>query len=110
MRTVKRVVVVWILAFVVIVVWAVISKTPWAATVDPLTAGKSFTHWVEPFRELAGALLVAVPAVMLIRSGWAWFTSSVLGREAPQRVRVQKNSTPVGVSQNQGTRELVRSR
>ena len=110
MRTAKRIMVIWILAFVVIVVWAVISKTPWAATVDPLTAGKSFTHWVEPFRELAGALLVAVPAVILIRSGWAWFTRTVLGREAPQRVRVQRRSTPVGVSQDQGARELVRSR
>lgn len=110
MRTTKRIMVIWVLAFVVIVVWAAISKTPWAATVDPLTAGKSFTHWVEPFRELAGALLVAVPAVLLIRSGWAWFAGTVLGREAPQRVRIHRNTAPVESSHDRPARELVRSR
>ena len=91
MRTAQRVMVIWIFAFIVLLVWAMISRTPWAVTVDPLTAGKSFTHWVEPFRELAGALLVAVPAVLLIRSGWAWFARAVLGRKPRQSVRIQRS-------------------
>ena len=110
MRTTKRIMAIWILAFIVLVVWAAISKTPWAATVDPLTAGKGFTHWVEPFRELAGALLVAVPAVLLIRSGWAWFAATVLGRQAPQRVRIQRRATPVRSMHDRNARELVNSR
>ena len=110
MRTVQRVMVIWILAFVVLVVWAAISRTPWASTVDPLTAGKAFTHWVEPFRELAGALLVAVPAVLLIRSGWAWFAMTVLGHEPRQRVRVQRSAPPTRSSDDRTARELVHSR
>jgi len=110
MRTAKRVMVIWILAFVVILVWAVISKTPWATTVDPLTAGKAFTHWIEPFRELAGALLVAVPAVLLIRSGWAWFARTVLGRESRPRMRVERNTRAGRLSEDRPARELVRSR
>ena len=110
MRSAKRVMVVGIFAFIVIVVWAAISKTPWAPTVDPLTAGKAFTHWVEPFRELAGALLVAIPTVLLIRSGWDWFARTVLGRQAPHRVRIQRSAPPVGSSDDHHARELVRSR
>ena len=110
MRTAKRIMVIWILAFIVILVWVVISKTSWATTVDPLTAGKGFTHWVEPFRELTGALLVAVTAVLLIRSGWDWFARTVLGREAPQRVRIQRGAPPARSSDDRVARELVRSR
>ena len=110
MRTAKRVMVIWILAFVVILVWAVISKTPWATTVDPLTAGKAFTHWIEPFRELAGALLVAVPAVILIRSGWGWFARTVLGRESRPRMRVERSTRAGRSSEDRPARELVRSR
>ena len=109
MRTAQRVMVIWILAFVVLVIWAVISRTPWASTVDPLTAGKAFTHWVEPFRELAGALLVAVPAVLLVRSGWAWFARAVLGRKAPQRVRIQRGVPSGRSSDDRTARELVHS-
>jgi small-conductance mechanosensitive channel len=82
----KRVAILLIFALSVFVVWAFISKTPWAGTVDPLTAGKSFTHPIEPFQEIAGALLVAIPAVLLIRTGWSWFASVVLGREETKRV------------------------
>jgi hypothetical protein len=109
MRTAQRVMVIWILAFLVLLAWAMISRTPWAATVDPLTAGKSFTHWVEPFRELAGALLVAVPAVLLVRSGWARFARAVLGREAPQRVRIQRSVPSARPSDDRAKRDLVHS-
>jgi len=110
MRTAKRVMVIWIFAFVVILVWVAISKTPWATTVDPLTAGKGFTHWIEPFRELSGALLVSVSAVLLIRSGWEWFARTVLGRESRPRVRVERSTRVGRSSENRPARELVRSR
>lgn len=34
-------------------------------------AGEQFVDPVEPFRMIAGSLLVAVPTVLLIRSGWS---------------------------------------
>lgn len=89
MKTTQRTLTILILAFGVLLVWALITKTPWAGTVDPLTAGSAYTHPIEPLRDIAGALLVAIPAVLLIRSGWSWFARVILGREAPQRVRVQ---------------------
>jgi small-conductance mechanosensitive channel len=90
MTTAKRVVIFLLFAISVFVVWAFISKTPWAATVDPLTAGKSFSHPIEPFQEIVGALLVAIPGVLLIRSGWSWFARVVLGREVSKRVPTRR--------------------
>ncbi|MEA2023081.1 MAG: hypothetical protein U9N79_02190 [Actinomycetota bacterium] len=90
MTTTRRVVTILVLALGVLTVWALVARTPWAGTVDPLTAGKAFTHPVEPFREIAGALLVAIPSVLLIRSGWSWFARVILGREAQRRVRIQR--------------------
>lgn len=95
MTTAKRVVVFLLFALSVFVVWALISKTPWAATVDPLTAGKSFTHPIEPFKEVAGALLVAIPGVQLIRAGWSWFARMVLGREESKRVPARRTGEPI---------------
>ena len=88
MKATQRTLTILILAFGVLLVWALISKTPWAASVDPLTAGNAYTHPIEPFRDIAGALLVAIPAVLLIRSGWSWFSRVILGRESARRVRV----------------------
>ncbi len=87
MKTTQRTLTVLILAFGVLLAWALIARTPWAGTVDTLTAGNAYTHPVEPFRDIAGALLVAIPAVLLIRSGWSWFGRVILGREEPKRVR-----------------------
>ncbi len=91
MKTTQRTLTVLILALGVLLVWALISRTPWAGTVDVLTAGNAYTHPLEPFRDIAGALLVAIPAVLLIRSGWSWFSRVILGREGQRRagLRVQ---------------------
>jgi len=110
MRTVRRIAVVLILALVVFVGWAAISKTPWAATVDPLTAGSAFAHPIEPLREFAGALLVAVPAVLLIRSGWAWFARVVLGRETQQRVPTQRTAVRPRSTRGDAASGLARNR
>ncbi|MFV9672963.1 MAG: hypothetical protein ACNYZH_07015 [Acidimicrobiia bacterium] len=90
MKTTQRTLTILVLAFGVLLVWALISKTPWAGIVDPLTAGNAYTHPIEPLRDVAGALLVAIPAVLLIRSGWSWFARVILGREAHHRVRIQR--------------------
>ncbi|MEA2009563.1 MAG: hypothetical protein U9N78_02555 [Actinomycetota bacterium] len=94
MKTTQRTLTILILAFGVLLVWALISRTPWAGTVDPLTAGEAYTHPIEPLRDIAGALLVAIPAVLLIRSGWSWFARVILGRDTPQRSRVQRTMDP----------------
>ena len=90
MKTTQRTLTILILAFGVVLVWVMIAKIPWATTVEPLTAGSAYTHPVEPLRDIAGTLLVAIPAVLLIRSGWSWFARVILGREAQRRVRVQR--------------------
>jgi small-conductance mechanosensitive channel len=90
MTTVRRVAVFLVFALSVFVVWAVISKTPWAGTVDPLTAGKSFAHPIEPFQEIVGALLIAIPGVLLIRTTWSWFAKVVLGREEAKRIPARR--------------------
>jgi hypothetical protein len=95
MRTTRRVLTVFIGAFIVVLIWSWIARTPWAGTVDSLTAGEGFTHPIDSIRMLAGALLVAIPAVLLIRSGWAWFARVFLGREVRRRVPVGR--TPDGI-------------
>jgi hypothetical protein len=92
MTTTRRILMVFIFAIGIVLVWSWIARTPWAGTVDPLVAGEGFTHPLEPIREIAGTLLVAIPAVLLIRSGWAWFARVILGRETPQRVRIPTNA------------------
>jgi len=89
-KTTQRTLTVLILAFVVLLACALIARTPWAATVDPLTAGNAYTHPIEPTRDVAGAFLVAIPAVLLVRSGWSWFVRVIFGREATHGVRVRR--------------------
>ncbi|MCL1693682.1 MAG: hypothetical protein M3096_08370 [Actinomycetia bacterium] len=88
MKTTQRTLTVLILAFGVLLAWALIARTPWAGTVDTLTAGNAYTQPIEPIRDIAGALLIAIPAVLLIRSGWSWFARMILGREDARRIRV----------------------
>ena len=92
MTVVRRVVIVLIFGVAVTMAWAWIARTPWAATVDVLTAGEQFTDWVEPFRMIAGTLLIAVPAALLIRAGWNWVQRSLLGREPVQRIPVERSA------------------
>lgn len=90
MTLTRRVVIVLIFGVAVTMAWAWIARTPWAATVDVLTAGEQFTNWVEPFRMVAGTLLIAVPAGLLIRSGWDWTQRNLLGKESVQRIPVER--------------------
>lgn len=85
MTTTRRTLTILIFALGVLLVWALISRTPWAGSVDVLTAGSAYTHPIEPIRDIAGALLVAIPAVLLIRSGWSWFSRVILGRGGQRR-------------------------
>lgn len=86
MTVIRRIVVVLIFAVAVTLAWAWIARTPWADTVDVLTAGEQFTHWVEPLRMIVGALLIAIPGALLIQSGWSWASRTLLGREPTQRI------------------------
>jgi len=90
MTVIRRVVIVLIFGVAVTMAWAWVARTPWAATVDVLTAGEQFTDWVEPFRMIAGTLLVAVPAILLVRSGWSWVSRNLLGQEPVRRTPVER--------------------
>lgn len=83
--TVRRVMVILLLAALVGVGWAVIGRSAWAGALDVGTAGSQFTHVIEPLRMMTGWLLVAVPGVLLIRSGWTWFDTRILGHSPRQR-------------------------
>lgn len=72
MNTFRRVLVVLLAAVVVGLVWKWIGGSTWAQGVDALTAGEQFTTFTEPLRLIAGALLIAVPTVLLIRTAWSW--------------------------------------
>lgn len=89
----RRVVIVLIFGVAVTMVWAWIARTPWATTVDVLIAGEQFTNWVEPFRMVAGTLLVAVPAALMIRSGWDWAQHNLFGREPVERIPVNRSGS-----------------
>lgn len=73
------------------VVWAWIGRTVWASTIDVASAGEQFVDPVEPFRMIAGSLLVAVPTVLLIRSGWSWVGRTRL-ESCPERSLVRSAS------------------
>lgn len=70
--------------------WTFLGHTAWAAALDVSTAGEQFSHVIEPLRLVAGSLLIAVPSVLLIRSGWAWFDVRVLGNQPRVRVIPQR--------------------
>ena len=110
MTTTRRILTILILALGVVLVWTLIAQTPWAGTVDSLSAGKAYTHPIEPFREITGALLVAIPAVLLIRSGWSWFVRVILGREAPQRVRFPRTGGSIRSPHHVEVGESIRGR
>ena len=62
-----------------------IGGSTWAQGVDALTAGEQFTTFTEPLRLIAGALLVAVPAVLLIRAAWGWLHAPAQPSRGPIR-------------------------
>ena len=66
--------------------WSWVADTAWGSLVDAGTAGERFVSPLEPVRMVAGSLLVAVPAVLLVRSGWSWFEREILGRERAVRI------------------------
>jgi len=84
---IRRILIILFFGITVGLTWTFVGHTAWAASLDVSTAGEQFTQAIEPLRMFAGALLIAVPSVMLIRSGWAWFDVRVLGNEPKTRVR-----------------------
>jgi hypothetical protein len=84
---IRRILIIVFFGVTVGLTWTFVGHTPWAASLDVSTAGEQFTQAIEPLRMLAGALLIAVPSVMLVRSGWAWFDVHVLGNQPRTRVR-----------------------
>jgi hypothetical protein len=86
MVVVRRAVQILLLAVLVGLLWRWIGQTTWASLVDVGSAGEQFTSPIEPLRMVTGALLVAVPAVLLIRAAWSWLEQHVLGREHTDRI------------------------
>jgi len=84
---IRRILMILSLAGLVGLVWNFLGHTPWATTLDVASAGEQFNASIQPICMIAGALLIAVPSVLLIRSGWAWFDLRVLGNEPRARVR-----------------------
>jgi hypothetical protein len=84
--TFRRILVIVALGALVGAGWAAIGHSAWAAGLDAGTAGSQFSHAIEPLRMISGWLLVAVPSVLLIRTGWAWFDARVLGHEPRRRI------------------------
>jgi hypothetical protein len=91
---IRRILVILSLASVVGLMWTFLGHTSWAGSLDISTAGEQFTLIIEPIRLMAGALLVAVPSVLLIRAGWAWFDVWVLGNQPRARVRMEAPHSP----------------
>lgn len=84
-KTSTRVILIVYLAIAVGIVWRWLGRSPWANGLDIASAGEQYTTWVEPLANFAGALLIAVPAIILIRMAWAWIDEHVLGNE-PRRI------------------------
>lgn len=103
MRTTSRVAIILLSGFWVFVGWLAVSRTPWAAAVDIPGTGELFASAVAPLRLIAGALLVAVPSVLLIRAAWDWVSTAILGRPVRQRVPVVRS--PSRESTARGRRE-----
>lgn len=107
---IRRILIILSLSGLVGLIWTFFGQTPWAATLDVTTAGEQFTQVVEPIRLMAGALLVAVPSVLLIRAGWAWFDVWVLGNQPRVRVRTDpRRSTAVAGSPIVAAQPIQRS-
>jgi hypothetical protein len=107
---IRRILIILSLAGLVGLVWTFVGHAPWAVSLDVSTAGEQFTQVIEPIRLIAGALLVAVPSVLLIRAGWAWFDIWVLGNQPRARVAADpRRSRSVAGSSPIAGREFQRS-
>ena len=87
MKTVTRAITVILVAIAVGIGWQRVGTTRWAAHLDVASAGEQFTMWLEPVAMLTGWLLIAIPAVMLIRSAWSWFEVRILGHAPRSKAR-----------------------
>ena len=80
-------------AVVVGLFWRWVSHTAWASLLDVTSAGEQFVDPIEALRMVTGALLIAVPAVLLIRSMWSWLERTVLDRQHTDRIGGGARST-----------------
>ena len=90
MKILRHTLTVLVFAVALALAWAWIARTPWAGGVAVGIDGGSGTPF-DPMRYVLGALLVAVPAVLLVRAGWDRFGAPALGRvprRHPERSRI----------------------
>ena len=74
MKTLRRAtkILFWGVVLGIYLTW--LGSSGWASPGDLTTVGEQFEHPIEPIRMVAGALLIAVPAVILVRAAWARLT------------------------------------
>ena len=84
-KTARRILTVLLAAVFVGLVWRGVGGSTWEQGVDALIAGEQFTTFTEPLRLIAGALFVAVPAVLLIRAAWVWLHAPAQPSRGPNR-------------------------
>jgi hypothetical protein len=66
-RAVDRTIQVLVWGVALVVTWSVVAKTAWAAGRSVVDAGPGYTSALEPLAYIAGVLLVAVPATLLVQ-------------------------------------------
>lgn len=78
--------------------WSLAARTGWAAGRDALAAGPGYLDALTPLLDIAGATLVTVTSLGLIRRAWTWAQVRLLGRApARPRIPVERARQPVGV-------------
>jgi len=72
MKTVHQILVTVLLGIVVVLGWAWVARTDWAATRDILGVGEGFEHPLEPIIKISAMLLIAIAGTKLIERGFRY--------------------------------------
>ncbi len=86
MITLRRVLVVILLALIILVFWIQVAKSPWGHTVNPFTAGRRYQDSLSPILHIFVVIGIVTPIVILVRAAWSWFSRAILGRQPRRRI------------------------
>ena len=72
MKTFNRTMLILVLAVSVALVWSMVSRSDWAASVSLLGVGENYSNALQPVIKVGAAILVMVSATRLVQIAVGW--------------------------------------